>query len=188
MIKSNDLVITNYEDNVGIAIRELKKGEEISAGQQTIKVKDDIQIPQKIALRDIEIGEQIIKYGSSIGTAVAKIAQGELVHLHNIHSNLENEIKYVFAPEKASQSRPLLTDKITFKGYVRESGEVGTRNNIFILPSVFCANGFASRLARIANEIYPKGENFDGFISLSHFSGCCEEGHNLKSTQGSGRR
>ena len=83
------------------------------------------------------------------------------------------------APGRA-ESDPLLMDTLTFRGYKRPSGEVGIRNYVYILPTVFCANGFAEKLARVANEIHPKSENCDGLINLSHFSGCCEEGANLE--------
>ena len=183
MYKSDDLVVIGNEDNVGIAMRELRKGEEIHIGGKKIVVNDHIQAPHKIALTHIRAGDQIIKYGASIGTAVSDIAAGELVHLHNIHSNLEKETRYAYAPEKAPHVEPLLMDTLTFKGYKRPSGEVGIRNYVYVLPTVFCANGFAEKLARIANEIHPQSENFDGFISLSHFSGCCEEGANLEHTR-----
>lgn len=101
MYKSADLVVIGNEDTVGIALRDLRKGEEVQVGGKGIVVKDHIPVPHKVALADIRAGEQIIKYGTSIGTAVSNIAAGELVHLHNIHSNLAKETRYEYAPDKA---------------------------------------------------------------------------------------
>ena len=183
MFKSNDAVMIRDDDNVCIALRNLKKGDEICIGNKKIVLREHIAVPHKIALRDVRAGGQVIKYGVSIGTATKDISSGELVHLHNLHSNLEQEANYAYTPEKAPCATPLFMEELMFKGYKRPSGEVGIRNYVYIIPTVFCANAFADKLARIANEIHPKSENFDGFISLSHFSGCCEEGLNLTHTQ-----
>lgn len=182
MQTTSDVAIINGNDNVAVAIRSLRKGEKLLINDREIQVNEDIASPHKIALNDIGEGDQIIKYGVPIGTALKRIAAGELVHLHNIHSNLDKQQIYSYNPQERPKRDNTISDK-TFMGYRRASGEVGTRNHIFILPTVFCANGFTAKLARIANERFNLRANFDGFIGFNHFSGCCEEGYNLESTQ-----
>jgi (2R)-sulfolactate sulfo-lyase subunit alpha len=44
----------------------------------------DIPIGHKVALKDLESGDTIIKYGVDIGRAVASIKAGEHLHVHNV--------------------------------------------------------------------------------------------------------
>ena len=46
--------------------------------------KMDVPIGHKIALTDIKAGDTVWKYGHDIGKAVANIAKGEHVHVHNL--------------------------------------------------------------------------------------------------------
>ena len=52
-----------------------------------IKLLDDVPYAHKIAIRRISKGEQVIKYGYSIGTATVDIEPGQHVHIHNTESN-----------------------------------------------------------------------------------------------------
>lgn len=80
-------------DNVGTAVQEdlIRKGDEVGTyGRVTdvvVKARADIPYGHKIALRDIDKGEQVIKYGLSIGTASKAIRKGDHVHIHNVESN-----------------------------------------------------------------------------------------------------
>lgn len=55
--------------------------------EETIKLLDDLPSNHKLARRDIAEGEEIVKYGLSIGKASRVIRRGEHVHAHNIESN-----------------------------------------------------------------------------------------------------
>ena len=150
MLATSAVAIIDPNDNVAVAIRSLKQGEIFIVEGEEIHSKENIDAPHKIALKDIEEGEQVIKYGVSIGTAKNRIATGELVHLHNLCSNLDKQQRYTYEPVTPRKSSNSVFDTY-FMGFKRGSGEVGTRNHIFILPTVFCANGFTSRLAQIAS-------------------------------------
>ena len=82
------IIILNSRDNVGIIKRDVKKGEKIIIDeekyQNSIEVKDNIPYRFKIALKNIDIGDTIIKSGEIIGKAKEKIQKGEMVHVHNI--------------------------------------------------------------------------------------------------------
>ncbi|MFP3074836.1 MAG: UxaA family hydrolase [Caldivirga sp.] len=85
--------IHNREDNVGVAIEDIRAGDEAqgvyiedrSMGP-VIKALEDIPLGHKIALRDIKAGERVIKYGRVIGVATRDIKVGEHVHIHNVKS------------------------------------------------------------------------------------------------------
>ena len=64
---------------------------------ESLPAKSDIPFGHKIAIRDINAGEAIVKYGEIIGAATKSIATGEHVHVHNLDSqrgrgDLSNEI------------------------------------------------------------------------------------------------
>jgi altronate hydrolase len=60
---------------------------------------------------------------------------------------------------------------------------VGIRNYVFLVPTVFCANGPIVKLAQMAAHELPPTERFDGFLPLCHPCGCGETGDNLAFTQ-----
>lgn len=68
------------EDGTEVEIRD-KKG-----NISPVNVIGDIPYGHKIAVRDIQKGEAIIKYGESIGGASADIKRGEYVHVHNMEA------------------------------------------------------------------------------------------------------
>lgn len=78
-------------DAVGVVVvEEIKAGQQLSGwimeGDKTvtIKVLDDIPIGHKVALKDMAVGDTVIKYGVDIGKVVAPIKAGEHLHIHNV--------------------------------------------------------------------------------------------------------
>ncbi|MDQ0337956.1 altronate dehydratase small subunit [Caldalkalibacillus uzonensis] len=93
------------EDNTGTVISDnVRAGQsiEVRIGDRTelIKIQSDIPYGHKIAVRDIKKGEQILKYGLSIGTATEDIQQGAHVHIHNMESNRGRGDRYKSEKEK----------------------------------------------------------------------------------------
>ncbi len=76
------------DDSVVTAIRDLAEGEQLCADGPLpkISVRQPIAFGHKVAIRAIASGEHVLKYGASIGVAVADIAPGEHVHTHNLAS------------------------------------------------------------------------------------------------------
>lgn len=78
------------KDTVGVAVEDIRKGEELLAhymdSNQSVQIKAlaDIPLGHKIALREIKSGEIVIKYGESIGSATSNIVRGDYVHTHNL--------------------------------------------------------------------------------------------------------
>lgn len=124
----------------------------------------------KYALRDIKAGENIIKYGNPIGHAIVDIAKGEHVHNHNIKTNLSGNLEYTYEPtfyniDEEDKSR-------TFMGYVRENGDVGIRNDVWIVVTVGCVNKVAEQIAKET-----------GALHFSHPFGCSQLGDDQTTTQ-----
>jgi SAF domain len=79
------LVISD-RDNVATALEALEPGRVLEINGRTVTVGERIPPGHKLALRTIAVGEPVIKYGSSIGTAIAQITPGCHVHVHNVAS------------------------------------------------------------------------------------------------------
>ncbi|MFP3044590.1 MAG: UxaA family hydrolase [Thermocladium sp.] len=86
-------IIHNENDNVAVAINDIKRGDEVeciylSSGESKVKIKanQDILLGHKIALKNIMMGDIVVKYGRPIGRAVTNISVGDHVHIHNIKS------------------------------------------------------------------------------------------------------
>ncbi len=124
----------------------------------------------KYALRDIKCGEDIIKYGNPIGHAVCDIKQGEHVHTHNVKTNLSGNLEYSYEPK--FYEIPAEEQGRTFMGYVRENGDVGIRNEIWIVNTVGCVNKVAEKLSEIT-----------GARHFSHPFGCSQLGDDQTTTQ-----
>lgn len=81
-------MLMHGDDNVATAVRSLKRNEtvDIEIGKATMSVilPNDIPFGHKLAIRDIERGEEVTKYGETIGRAVTGIRKGEHVHIHNV--------------------------------------------------------------------------------------------------------
>jgi len=123
----------------------------------------------KYALRDIKCGENIIKYGNPIGHATEDIKCGEHVHSHNLKTNLSGNLTYTYEPEFYDIERE---ECPTFMGYIRENGDVGIRNEIWIVNTVGCVNKVAERIAERT-----------GAMHFPHPFGCSQLGDDQSVTQ-----
>jgi (2R)-sulfolactate sulfo-lyase subunit alpha len=84
-------LVHEKKDTVGVVVVEgLKAGTDmlgvVTADDSTVNLKSKMDIPigHKVALVDIKNGDTVWKYGQDIGKAVADIAKGEHVHVHNL--------------------------------------------------------------------------------------------------------
>ncbi len=133
-------------------------------------VEVNLEDGHKYALSDIKAGEHIIKYGNSIGHATVDIKKGEHVHTHNVKTNLSGNLEYTYSPT-VTEYNPTPTDR-TFMGYIREGGEVGIRNDVWIVNTVGCVNKVAERIA-----------NATGALAFTHPFGCSQLGDDQSVTQ-----
>ena len=68
-----NIIKINENDNVVVALTDLSKGEVISIDNKEITLKEDVKRGHKIAIEDIKVNENIIKYGFPIGHAIKDI-------------------------------------------------------------------------------------------------------------------
>ena len=168
-------------DNVIIALRDLTVGTELCIDEhKKLVLVSDVKKGHKIALQPIKKGEDIIKYGFPLGHATEDIATGEHVHTHNVKTNLEGIQEYSFA-----QKLYELTHKkrnLTFRGYRRSNGDVGIRNELWIVPTVGCVNGMADRIIEIFKQEIG-AEDIDTVTVFKHNYGCSQLGDDHENTK-----
>jgi len=177
-----ELLLIQPNDNVAVALHPLRKGTICAAGERTVELREDIPAAFKAALEYIPKGGQVIKYGLPIGHATQDIYPGELVHIHNIVTNLEGMIDYRYEPDESLIGRfAKARTEAYFDGYLREDGRAGTRNEIWIVPTVGCVNRTARLLAAQAEKRY--AGKVDGVQALVHNAGCSQLGDDMLTTQ-----
>jgi altronate hydrolase len=135
----------NPADNVAVAIVNLPAGEYLSVDGIEITLNEDIPAGHKFALKNFSEGENVIKYGYPIGHALMAKKQGDWMNETNIKTNLAGLLEYTYNPIQVSLDIP--HKDLTFKGYRRKNGDVGVRNEIWIIPTVGCVNGIIGQLA-----------------------------------------
>ncbi len=167
----------NPIDKVVVALRPMKAGEEIAGG---VKLLQDVPQGHKILLQDVKEGEDIIKYGYPIGHALKDMKAGEWVNEDNLKTNLSGTLEYEYKPvdEKLNIAK---SDK-TFNGYKRANGEVGVRNEVWIVPTVGCVNGIAEELAKRLEE-ETKLEGIDAVHAWHHNYGCSQLSEDHENTR-----
>lgn len=85
-MKDNILII-NKKDNVAVALRDLKANEAVISGDaESFPLLEDIPASHKLALRDIQVAEEIVKYGEVVGVSAQEIKRGAWIHTHNLES------------------------------------------------------------------------------------------------------
>ena len=162
-----DFIHIHPKDNVVVALKAVPAG----TAFEGVVATSDIPQGHKMALRPIADGDQVIKYGFSIGHAVCPIAPGQWVHTHNMKTNLSGELEYTYNPNIHAPA-PLPCG--TFQGYRRLDGKVGIRNEIWIIPTVGCVNDVAKALVR-QNQDLVTG-SIDGLYAFPHPFGCSQTG------------
>lgn len=173
-----DFMKINENDNVIVALKEMKKGEKISLENTEIEALETIPAGHKMAVKDICEGADVIKYGFRIGTAKEDIKAGQWVHTHNIKTALGDLLEYKYEPVHMEEK---ITEDATFLGFQRPDGKVGVRNEIWIIPTVGCVNNIATALAKRANAKV-KG-SVQEVIAFPHPYGCSQMGDDQEHTR-----
>ena len=170
----------NKGDNVVVCLRPINAGEEIKIGNHAVQALRNTPAGHKILLCNTPKDKPIIKYGYPIGRAKENLKAGEWVNENNIQTNLSGTLEYEYHP--AIKPLSIEQEDRSFKGFMRKNGEVGIRNEIWIVPTVGCVNGIAERLARqLEQETLLKG--VDAIHAWHHNYGCSQLGADHENTR-----
>ncbi|MEP9406606.1 altronate dehydratase family protein [Peribacillus frigoritolerans] len=181
----NKFVQLHSNDDVVISLEGIYNGQSLQIqtkdrGMIHIKANDDIPKGHKMLVNPVKRGEDVIKFGYSIGKAKEDISIGDWVHTHNLASGLHGILDYSYQPSIQDTNEP--SQNHTFQGYIRENGEVGIRNEIWIINTVGCINKTCELLGKMGNEQF-KDRQIDGVHHFSHPYGCSQLGDDLNHTQ-----
>ena len=182
-----DFLKINSADNVAVAINPLAKGTVVTVdGAGDVTLVSDIPAGHKFALRDIAEGENVIKYGFPIGHARHAVSKGQFLDHNDIKTNLEGQLDYSDISIKnhdcPAPGTALNGKEATFRGYVRPDGQVGIRNEIWVLPTVGCVNGIIKQIVDRVNA-ETKAEGVDGIFAFPHNYGCSQLGDDHENTK-----
>ena len=170
----------NPEDVVAVALTDLKQGQEVKLENDVVILKEDIPRGHKFALYDLAENDPVIKYGYPIGRAKHAVKKGEHVHTQNVKTDLKAFGSYSY--DKSPKTELKHVDRY-FDGYVRSNGDVGIRNEIWIIPTVFCVNHVAKELESYAQSRLSEFANVDDCLALTHPYGCSQMGEDQTTTQ-----
>ena len=170
----------NPADSVVVCLQPKKKGDVIDIDGLSVIVNQDTPAGHKILIRDVHEGDDIIKYGYPIGHARQDLKAGDWVNENNLKTNLSGTLEYSYHPVDEELSIP--NEKRTFKGYRRKNGDVGVRNEIWIVPTVGCVNGIAERLVhQLSKETGCEG--IDAIHAWHHNYGCSQLSEDHENTR-----
>lgn len=176
-----DAIKIHPADNVAVALRDLKAGETVCG----VTLCQDVPSGHKFALQSLSAGDNVIKYGFPTGHMTVAVPVGELVNHQNIHTNLEGLLDYRYEPSaEAVPSLSFGSDADFFMGYHRSDGQVGVRNQLWIIPTVGCVNGIVQTLAETFRaEIEDRAGSVDAVVAFAHNYGCSQLGEDHRNTQ-----
>ncbi|MBQ7709650.1 MAG: altronate dehydratase [Bacteroidales bacterium] len=168
----------NPADNVAVALEDLSRGQVVEG----VKLSMDIPRGHKIVLRDLKAGEDVIKYGYPIGHVTKDAPAGTMVDHTCIKTNLEGLLEYKYEP--IGVAGPAVGHATrTFKGYRRADGQVGVRNQIWVIPTVGCVNGICQEIVDRFKEEIAGHPGVDAIVCFPHNYGCSQLGDDHENTR-----
>src|SRR5258706_12901867 len=125
----------NPVDEVAIAKIALPPGTKLTFDGGTITVRQFIGSGHKVALTSVQRDLPVRRYGQIIGFASQDISAGDHVHIHNIEVR-DFARDYAFGTAVEPVSYVPENERLSFMGYRRANGRVGTRNMIAVISTV----------------------------------------------------
>jgi altronate hydrolase len=168
-------------DNVAVALQDLTAGHTVTLESKSYILKQPVVRGHKLSISPISTGDTIIKYGLPIAQAIHSISIGENIHSNNIRTNLGNLEEYKYQPDFIDLM-PQKRDR-DIELFRRENGNVGIRNELWIIPTVGCVNGIGRQiLYRFLKETHDASD-IDGVFLFSHTLGCSQLGQDHNNTR-----
>ena len=168
----------NPADNVAVALQDLQAGEAVEG----MKLATDVPRGHKVLLDSLKAGDNVIKYGYPIGHVTRNASAGTMVDHGCIKTNLEGLLEYKYEPA-LTEIKPSAQLR-TFRGFRRADGQVGIRNQIWVIPTVGCVNGICQQLVeRFRAEIAGREGSIDAIVAFPHNYGCSQLGPDHENTR-----
>lgn len=169
------IVIRPEKDNIAVVTADfIEKDTPIEYNGGAFTISGRILRGQSFAIKKIRKGQAYITLGDPIGLASRAVSPGDPIN----DSNLEDRLPRLSVRYRDNRTRTAPDPKLaglTFDGFVRPDGTVGTRNYVGIVTSGMCSSTEAHEIAsRAMREIYSRAKfpNVDGVVPISQESGC----------------
>jgi len=136
---SEPFLIVHPDDDMVVALKDCQAGETASVDDERIALRAGVRAKHKFARRTFSKGDLLRMYGVIVGRATTDLAPGDPITTEN----LEHATSKVTSVGKRHQWSPPDVSRWqdhTFMGYLRDDGNVGTRNYWILVPLVFCEN------------------------------------------------
>ncbi|OOF58655.1 altronate hydrolase [Rodentibacter myodis] len=168
------------QDNVAVALQDLSAGTLLEIDNVKITLREAIARGHKFALCGIAAGENVVKYGYPIGHALRDLLAGEHIHTHNVKTNLSDINEYKYQPKLTALSVTNPDRDVLI--YRRQNGDIGIRNELWIVPTVGCVVGIANQ---IKNAFMQRNDlsDIDGVFTFNHHYGCSQLGDDHENTK-----
>jgi len=148
-------------DDLIIALQDLNKGQKVTLHGQSIQLQENIPVKHQFAVRNVKKGEKVRMYGITVGEVTRDVKKGALLHPGNL---IHSSGGYSYRSERINWQPPDTDpwNNITFPGYLREDGSVGTANYWLVVPLVFCENENIKSLQNAFHQVlgYDKSEPY----------------------------
>ncbi|MGN0434752.1 MAG: UxaA family hydrolase [Bilifractor sp.] len=174
-------LLMDENDNVVTLVKKVSNGEAVifQRGKEavTIYAAEDIPFCHKIAIKDLKSGDEVLKYGESLGRLIADVSAGCWVNDQNLKSiprDYNSELcsdDFVMSARQSPRYPGL--EPLKFWGYRRAEGRPGIRNHILILPTCACGSE-TSRI--VASQVR-------GAVNIVFNTGCSDVAANTEMSQ-----
>lgn len=164
------VVKVNEADNVAIALQELKQGTEATPG---VIAQQDIPQAHKVTLVDLAQGEQVIRYGVTLGTVKKDTPAGSWIDEDSLDLPEPPGLDRLAWGTRIVEDLPT-PPRTTWEGFRNPAGGfAGTRNYLGIQTTVQCVAGVVNEaVAKIRSEILPRYPHVDDVVAINHDYGC----------------
>lgn len=176
MNSSKKVIKINSNDNVAVALIGLERGERVTLDGDTIELITRVKAKHKFTLKALKEGDPIYMYGVLVGKALSPIEKGAALTVDNTGHAADDfalrERKLDWTPPASDKFKDL-----TFKGFHRANGEVGTANHWIVIPMVFCEN----------RNVGVMKEAFESQLGLKRYNNYISEIRSLINLYGAGK-
>jgi len=162
MATDKKALIIHPDDNVGVALKDLRSGDIVELNNISIEIKSSVAAKHKFALNDVPEGNDIIMYGVLVGKATSSLRSGDVLTTENIRHATKKPVPWQAKKEWALAPENQDWTERTFMGFHRDDGQVGTANYWIVAPLVFCEN----RNINVIRTAFEKGL---GYVLPDHY-------------------
>ena len=191
-----DFIKINPADNVAVALHPLPKGRNALG----VTLLCDVPQGHKFTLKALAEGDDVIKYGYPIGHVTKDVPAGTWIDHSCIKTKLSGLLEYTYNPVPEVEKEPEIPTgehfsceqaalsgaaPATFRGFRRADGQVGIRNQIWVIPTVGCVNGICEQIVgRFKEELAEQqAGNVDAIVCFPHNYGCSQLGGDHENTR-----